>query len=88
MWEEEEEKRKTRFDAEYPGIGRRAGLESVPQIDGEVVAASHSNSELYCAETAGETAAGCTGPTEGGETGWVLVCGQGFQLLQVRTTDE
>lgn len=93
VWEEEEEERKTRLDAEHPRIGRRARLESVPPADRAAMAASHSLSEVDCVETVtapsdtGETAAGCAGQT-GGETGWVLVCGQGFQLLQVKTTDE
>lgn len=84
VWEEEEEKRKMRFDAEHSRVGRPARLESVPPTGRAVRAASHSQSEVCCAETG---SAGCTGRT-GGETGWVLVCGQGFQLLQVRTSDE
>lgn len=94
VWEEKEENRKPRLDAEHPRTGRQARLESVPQTDRAVMAASHSRSEAYCAETVnapsdtGETATGCTGQTEEVETGWVLVCGQGFQLLQVRTRDE
>lgn len=92
VWEEEDDKRQMRFDAEHPRIGRQTRLESVPQTDRAVMAASHSQSEVYCAETVnapsdtGETA-GCADQTGGGETGWVLVCGQGFQLLQVRATD-
>lgn len=93
VWEEEEGKRKTRFDAEHPRMVGQTRPESVPQTERTVMTASHSQSEVDCAEPVktrsdtGETPAGCMGQTEGGETGWVLVCGQGFQLLQVRTTD-
>lgn len=91
--EEEEGKRKTRFNAEHPRKGGQTRPESVPQTERTVMPASHSQSEVDCAEPVktrsdtGETLAGCMGQTEGGETGWVLVCGQGFQLLQVRATD-
>lgn len=91
--EEEEGRRKTRFNAEHPRTGGQTGPESVPQTERAVMAASHSQSEVDCAEPlkdrsdTGDIAAGCAGQTEGGETGWVLVCGQGLQLLQVRTTD-
>lgn len=46
------------------------------------------NETADMAARTGGSAAGCTGQTKGREPGWVLVCGQGFQLLQVRTTDE
>lgn len=85
--EEREGKRKARFDAEHPTKEGEAEPEVEPWTEGAVTA------ELGCAGAVkaqggtGETAAGCMGQTEGGETGWVLVCGQGFQLLQVKTTE-
>lgn len=84
--EEEEGKRKTRFNAEHPRKGGETRAESAPQTERAVMAADCAEHVKAQSDT-GETAAGCMGQTEGGETGWVLVCGQGFQLLQVRTTD-
>lgn len=105
--EEEEAKRKTRFDAEHSG---KTGLKRMFKTDKTATAVSHSQSEANCAErvetasetgepvcasseTGSETAAGYRSQTETisveerGGTGWVLVCGQGFQLLRVRNTD-
>lgn len=96
--EEEEAKRKTQFDAEHSG---KMGLKRMFKTDKTATAVSHS--EANCAEplegdpvcasgeTGSETAAGCTSQTisveQSGGTGWLLVCGQGFQLLRVRNTD-
>lgn len=98
--EEEEAKRKTQFDAEHSG---KTGLKRMFKTDKTATAVSHSHSEANCAEplegdpvcasgeTGSETAAGCRSQTvsveERGGTGWVLVCGQGLQLLRVRNTD-
>lgn len=97
---EEEAKRKTRFDGEHSG---KTGLKRMFKTDKTATAVSHSHSEAGCAEpldgdpvctsgeTGSETAAGCRsqsiGVEERGGTGWVLVCGQGFQLLRLRNTD-
>lgn len=61
----------------------------------EHVETERETGDPVCAsgETGSETAAGCRSQTEAtsveerGETGWVLVCGQGLQLLRVRNTD-
>lgn len=98
---EEEAKRKTQFDAvhsEKTGLKRmfktNKTATAVSHSHSEAGCAEPLEGDPVCTsgETGSEvTAAECRSQTisveERGGTGWVLVCGQGFQLLRVRNTD-